>query len=549
MRKSAATREREWWRGATLYQVYLPSFYDGNDDGFGDLSGLLSRLDYVSTLGVDAIWISPFYPSPMQDGGYDITDYRGVDARFGTLADFDAVVQRIHALGLKVVIDQVWSHTALDHLWFQESSASRRSAKSDWYVWSDPAADGNPPNNWLSVFGGSAWRWNPARRQYYLHHFLPTQPKLNLRSEEVLAEHFATAEFWLARGVDGFRFDAVDFMLHDEALRDNPPVTPRPTELPWNPFRLQRHIHDMCQLMTQELMGRIRDFTDRFGEVVTIGEISSEVGAFDRIAALTAGTKLHMAYTLGVMKAAFAPAMVRQTIRDAATLNRRGWLCWSFSNHDVERVASRWNPELHERAAFAKLAMAMLLCLPGSACLYQGEELGLPNARVPFQAIRDPFGRTFHPYYHGRDGSRTPMPWVRGAVNSGFSRARNTWLPLDASHVALAIDCQAEAADSTLAAYRQMLAWRKQNPALAIGDLELIELPDPLVGWRRTLNDDCIVAVFNLGAEPMTIPDGSLPYYESASGLDFVAAPAGDGLRLPPFGISIGHEHGNRQGG
>jgi alpha-glucosidase len=455
------------------------------------------------------------------------------------------VIRRAHALDLKVVIDQVWSHTAAAHPWFRDSSASRRGAKADWYVWADPASDGSPPNNWLSVFGGSAWRWSPSRRQYYLHHFLPTQPKLNLRSDAVMAAHFANAEFWLERGVDGFRFDAIDFMLHDEALRDNLPVKPAPAQTPWNPFRLQHHVHDMCQPANQELMGRIRGFTDRFGQVITIGEISSEVGAFDRIAALTAAAKLHMAYTLGVMKGDFTPAMIRQAARDATTLNRSGWLCWSFSNHDVDRVVSRWNPITRERPAFARLAMALLLCLPGSVCLYQGEELGLPNARVPFDAIRDPFGQTFHPTFAGRDGGRTPIPWIKGAANSGFSRAPKTWLPVDEAHDGLAVDCQAAAPESTLAAYRQMLAWRKQHPALAIGDLELIEMPDPLVGWRRHLNDDRVVAVFNLAAEPVTIPMSYLPAYDCASALAFATSPEGDRLCLPPFGVSIGRERGN----
>src|SRR5579864_367576 len=334
-------QDRDWWRGAAIYQVYLQSFYDGNGDGVGDLPGLVAHLDYVATLGVDAIWVTPFYPSPMADSGYDVADYRGVDPRYGTLADFDALVASAHGLGLKVIIDQVWSHTAATHPWFRESRASLTNDKANWYVWSDPAADGGPPNNWLSVFGGNAWSWAPERRQYYLHHFLPSQPKLNLRDETVLEEHFANARFWLERGVDGFRLDAVDFMLHDDALRDNPPVATKGDQRPWNPFRLQRHLHDMCQPASQELMRRIRDFTDRFPGTVTIGEVSSEVGALDRIAKMTGSTKLHMAYTLGVMKSDLTDDMILAAIAEAATLNHSGWLCCSFSNHDVERVASR----------------------------------------------------------------------------------------------------------------------------------------------------------------------------------------------------------------
>ena len=231
--------EAEWWRGAVIYEVYLQSFCDGNGDGIGDLPGLLSRLDYIASLGVDAIWITPFYRSPMADCGYDVSDYRAIDPRYGTLADFDAVVAQAKALGLKVLIDQVWSHTSIEHPWFAESRSSRNNGKADWFVWADPRSDGGPPNNWLSAFGGPAWKWEPARRQYYLHHFLPDQPKLDLTNERVLEAHFANAEFWLLRGVDGFRFDAIDFMLHDDALRDNPPnLTAQSTA--WNPFRLQR---------------------------------------------------------------------------------------------------------------------------------------------------------------------------------------------------------------------------------------------------------------------------------------------------------------------
>jgi alpha-glucosidase len=536
---------RDWWRGAAIYQVYLQSFYDGNDDGLGDLPGLLQHLDYVAALGVDAIWISPFYPSPMEDSGYDVADYRNVDPRFGTLADFDAVVARAHALGLKIVIDQVWSHTSALHPWFRESRAGRTGDKAAWYVWADPNRDGSPPNNWLSVFGGSAWQWDAGRRQYYLHHFLPSQPKLDLSNPQVIAAHFANAEFWLARGVDGFRLDAIDFMLHDDALRDNPPNPMAQT--PWNPFRLQRHVHDMCHPTSQALMTKLRRFVDRFPGTITIGELSSEVGALDRIAAMTGSTRLHMAYTLGVMKAAFNPATIRQAIQEAAVLNRTGWLCWSFSNHDVERVASRWNPRGRHAAAFARMQMAMLLSLPGSICLYQGEELGLPEARLPFGALRDPFGLTFYPAYGGRDGARTPMPWVSGQLHCGFSRAEQTWLPVAPGHDGLAIDRQEAEAGSTLDCYRHMLRWRKHHPSLTIGGLDLIDLPDPLVAWRRQFGDDRVVAIFNTGEEPVTLSTSGLPAFEPAHELGFMAVPAGDELCLPPFGVSLGAEHGNRQ--
>ncbi|HVA12414.1 MAG TPA: alpha-amylase family glycosyl hydrolase [Stellaceae bacterium] len=539
--------EADWWRGAVVYEVYLQSFSDSNDDGIGDLPGLLLRLDYIAALGVDAIWITPFYRSPMADSGYDVADYRAVDPRYGTLADFDAVVARAKALDLKVVIDQVWSHTADAHAWFEESRSSRDNDKADWYVWADPRPDGGPPNNWLSAFGGPAWKWEPARRQYYLHHFLPSQPKLDLTHERVLAAHFANAEFWLARGVEGFRFDAVDFMLHDDALRDNPPNPAAAAAHAWNPFRLQRHIHDMCQPTSQALMSRIRAFINRFPGAVTIGEMSSEVGALGRIANLTGNTKLHMAYTLGVMKSAFGPAMIREAISEAAVLNRTGWLCWAFNNHDVDRVATRWNPTGKEAARFARLVLALLACLPGSVCLYQGEELGLPNAQLPVEAIRDPFGLTFFPAYLGRDGARTPMPWLAATPQAGCSRAVPSWLPVPDGHRRLAVDRQEQDAESVLACYRRMLRWRKQHPALRRGELELIALPDPFVAWRRRHGRDCVTAFFNISDRPASLRAHDFASFEPALELGFVTAPVEGALHLPPYGVSLGTENRDRK--
>jgi alpha-glucosidase len=532
--------DADWWRGAVIYEVYLQSFCDSNGDGVGDLPGLLSRLDYIASLGVDAIWITPFYHSPMADNGYDVADYRAVDPRYGTLADFDAVIARAKKLGLKVVTDLAWSHTSDTHPWFAESRAGRDNQKADWYVWADPRPDGNPPNNWLSAFGGPAWKWEPARRQYYLHHFLPSQPKLDLTNDAVLAAHFANAEFWLARGVDGFRFDAVDFMLHDEALRDNPPNLSAPPNT-WNPFRLQRHIHDMCQPTSQALMSRIRGFMDRFPGAVTIGEMSSEVGALGRIANLTGNTKLHMAYTLGVMKSAFSAAMIRGAIEEAAVLNRTGWLCWAFSNHDVDRVASRWNPAGTEPEAFARLMITLLACLPGSVCLYQGEELGLRNAKLPLEAIRDPFGLTFQPAYIGRDGARTPMPWRSNATTTAG------WLPIPEAHLTYAVDRQEQVADSTLACYRRVLAWRKRHPALRLGELELIALTEPFVAWRRRSGQDCVTVFFNLSDQPASLSGHDFSAFAPAFELGFVTPPIDGVLSLPPYGMSLGSEDSDRK--
>src|SRR5258706_5246173 len=295
----AAVVREEWWRGAVIYQIYPRSFCDSNGDGIGDLRGIAQRLDHVAELGVDAVWIAPFFASPMKDFGYDVSDYCAVDPTFGTLADFDALLARAHALGLKVIIDQVWSHTSDQHAWFADSRLRPTSSKADWYVWADPRPDGSPPNNWLSVFGGGAWTWEPRRRQYYLHHFLSSQPQLNLRNEAVWDALFEVAAFWLDRGVDGFRLDAVDYMIHDVQLRDNPARPPTDGQVPLKPFRLQHHVHDMMQPEILPALERIRRFVDQYPDTVTLGEVSSEPGSVERCGLYTGGgQRLHMAYTL-----------------------------------------------------------------------------------------------------------------------------------------------------------------------------------------------------------------------------------------------------------
>lgn len=392
----------DWWRGAVIYQIYPRSFFDSNGDGIGDLPGITAHLEHVAWLGADAVWLCPFFVSPQQDFGYDVADYTAVDPIFGTLADFVALLRRAHELGLKVLIDQVWSHTSDHHPWFRASRASRTNPRSDWYVWADPSPDGTPPNNWLSVFGGSAWRWEPRRRQYYLHHFLAQQPALNLHNPAVMDALLATGDFWLRRGVDGFRLDAIDFLLHDPALTNNPPAPP-PRETPAKLFGLQLHRHDMMQAGTTGLLGRIRGLLDRHPGRVALGELSSQPGAFQRVVASTSGNDwLHMAYTLQPLRSGFDWPAVTALLREVEAAQDEGWFCWSFSNHDVERAASRWNPRRGETPpdpAFARLLMALLLSLRGSVCLYQGEELGLTEAALGEDQLRirsaSPIGRSF----------------------------------------------------------------------------------------------------------------------------------------------------------
>jgi len=528
----------EWWRGAVIYQIYPRSFFDSNDDGVGDLRGVIARLDHVASLGVDAIWLCPFFVSPQKDFGYDVADHTNVDPLFGTLADFDELLAAAHARNLKVLIDQVWSHTSDRHPWFAESRASRTNILADWYVWADPSPDGTPPNNWLSVFGGSAWNWEPRRRQYNLHHFLSHQPALNLHNPDVMEALLASGEHWLQRGVDGFRLDAIDFLLHDRALRPNPPA-PSPKEIPAKLFGMQLHRHDMLQPEAFDLLARIRALMDRYPDRVTMGEVSSQPDAFGRVVAYTVGDqRLHMAYTLRPLRDGFDWRTISAMIHDLAAAGEAGWPCWSFSNHDVERAISRWNPRrglAEPDSAFARLLMALLLSLRGSVSLYQGEELGLTEAELSLEDLQDPFGIAYWPEFRGRDGGRTPMPWRADAPHGGFTTAE-PWLPVPESHRRLAVDRQESDKNALLHAFRRFLTWRRRQPALIRGWLKPLDLSEPLIGFVREIDEQRILALFNLSDSAMTVPLAPLGVLRPMPESGCAVETQDDSVHLPPFG-------------
>lgn len=537
----AAGTDARWWRGAVIYQVYPRSFLDTNADGIGDLPGVTRGLDYIAGLGVDAIWISPFFPSPMKDFGYDISDYCGVDPIFGTLADFDELIKEAHARGLKVMIDQVWSHASDQHPWFAESRASRDNAKADWFVWSDPKSDGAPPNNWQAVFGGSAWSWDARRRQYYLHHFLASQPQLNLRHPDVVEALFDAGRFWLGRGVDGFRLDAIDFMFHDPLLADNPPRQYLGGAMPARPFGMQRHTHDMLHPDLLPFFARIRGLMAEYPGTATLGEISSEPGAFERCSAYTDTTagRLDMAYTLDLMKRELSADSLQRTLREAEAAVRTGCICWAFSNHDVVRATTRWGGE-NADAGFARLLLALLLTLPGSTCLYQGEELALAEAQIAPGDMIDPYGRAFYPLFKGRDGARTPMPWTAGARQAGFTAAARSWLPVDPAHHERAVDRQEGDADSPLNFTRRFLRWRKALAPLRLGQTRLLDLAEPIFALERRHGDEVLVAAFNVTGKGAFARSGSLPRMQPLEGHGFAAAYDGDRLFLPAHGAFFG---------
>lgn len=531
--------DHPWWRGAVIYQIYPRSFHDGDGDGVGDLPGIRAHLRHVAALGVDAVWISPFFKSPQKDFGYDVEDYCAVDPMFGTLDDFDAVLAEAHALGLKVLIDMVWSHTSDRHPWFDESRRALHGDKAEWYVWADPRPDGGPPNNWLSVFGGGAWVWEPRRHQYYLTHFLPEQPALNVRHPGVVEALMDTGRFWLERGVDGFRLDAIDFMAHDTELHDNPP---RPLDhRPTRPFSYQRHVHDMAHPDTLRILERIRALLDAYPGAAAMAEVGSEscaleplarAGLYTRAGAESgSGRHMHMAYSLRMMKQPGTAEGLGAFIDEAMRESADGWLCWAFSNHDVPRVASRWGGG-DPRAT--RLFMTLLLCLRGSVCLYQGEELGLSEAEVPYENLRDPFGLNYWPEFKGRDGSRTPMPWQAAAPHAGFSTAE-PWLPVPDDHRAAAVDVQEADAGSMLHLTRRLIGWRKAHPALRIGDLERLEAESPVLLLRRTLGTERLLLSFNLSGDAVALP--------TVSG-ERIPVPGQDpgGPELPAWGVAAWRE-------
>ncbi len=494
----------DWWRGAVIYQVYPRSFQDTNSDGLGDINGIRQRLPYIASLGVDAVWLSPFFKSPQADMGYDVSDYCDVDPIFGTLDDFDRMVTKAHELGLKVMIDQVISHSSDQHPWFKESRSSRDNARADWYVWADPKPDGTAPNNWLSIFGGPAWEWDGIRKQYYMHNFLTSQPDFNFHNNDVQDALLDTVRFWLERGVDGFRLDTVNFYFHDEKLRDNPPSIPdldaTANDAPdVNPYGMQEHLYDKTQPENLAFLQRFRALLDEYGGRTSVGEVGDGTRGLQTVAQYTGGgDKLHMCYTFDLLGPTFTAEHIRRSVQAFEDRVKDGWICWAFSNHDVERHVSRFEVSEVGRQKVANLAINILASLRGSICLYQGEELGLPEAQLAFEDLQDPYGIRFWPAFKGRDGCRTPMPWNGNAKNAGFSDAARPWLPVPEEHYALAADGQSEVRTSTLEHYSAVLQFRRAYPALRDGDVRFVEGNSDLLAFIREKDDQRLLFVFNL---------------------------------------------------
>ncbi|MBC7101685.1 MAG: alpha-glucosidase [Parvibaculum sp.] len=500
----------EWWKGAVVYQIYPRSFRDTNGDGIGDLKGIEEKIDHVAGLGADAIWLSPFYPSPNKDFGYDVSDYCDVAPEMGTLADFDRLVAATHKRGMKLIVDQVLAHTSEQHVWFQESQLSATNAKSDWYVWADAKEDGTVPNNWLSAFGGPAWSWNPVRRQYYHHKFLKSQPKLNFHNEEVVEACMNVLRFWLDRGVDGFRLDVANAYLHDAALTDNPPLPmEKRTFMDWaHAPRLQQHIHDANREENEWAMKRVRAVMEEYDERLAFGEFSER----QEMLGLYAGglERLHTGYTFHFLEDwSFEPPVFREYYEELLAPLADLFPCVTFSNHDIVRPVTRWGGGQGDDR-LAKLALTILVTLKGTVLMYQGEELGLPETDLDRKDIKDPVGDLYFPWVKGRDGCRTPMPWESGPEGAGFTSG-TPWLPIPDYHKVRAADVQAGDMNSVLAHARKVVALRKAHPALKLGDIRFLDTEGKVLAFTREAEGERLLCIFNLGAEAanFSLPEGA----------------------------------------
>ena len=485
-----------WWQTAVIYEIYPRSFQDSDGDGVGDLAGILQRVDYLSWLGADAVWICPIYPSPMADFGYDVADYTAIDPLFGTMADFERLVAALHARDIRLILDFVPNHSSDQHPWFQEARAARASPRRDWYIWRDPGPDGGPPNNWVSQAGGGAWEFDPATGQYYYHAFLKEQPDLNWRNPAVRQAMYDALRFWLDKGVDGFRVDVLWHMIKDAEFRDDP----------WNPdyiegqpdFRRVHAIHSADQPEVLEIAQEMRRVLAEYpGERLLIGEIYLPVERLVAYYGADLGA-VHLPFNFNLMWAPWQPAAIMQLIGSyERVLPPGGWPSWVLGNHDQRRIASRLGP------AQARVAMVLLLTLRGTPTLYYGDELGLENVPIPAERERDPFGIRQPGTGQGRDPVRTPMPWDRTATG-GFTTGE-PWLPLGEGHARYSVQAEKSDPDSLLALTRALLDLRRRERSLALGDWRPLPVAGDVLAYVRSFEERRVFVVLNLDAVPKTV--------------------------------------------
>ena len=506
-----------WWESAVFYQIYPRSFKDSNNDGIGDLAGVIEKLDHLNDgkgggLGIDAIWFSPFFPSPQADFGYDVSDYCNIDSDYGTLEDFDQLVEESHRRGIKIVLDLVLNHSSDQHKWFQESRKNSTNSKVDWYVWADPKPDGSPPNNWLAVFGGAAWTFEPQRGQYYLHNFLPEQPDLNWYNPEVREALADVVRFWMKRGADGFRLDTANYYAYDRQLRDNP-KRPENSEL----MEDGQEANPLSQYITKyskdrpenlEFIHFLRKIFEENG-VVSIGEIGSAEGLESTLKLGTDyvknGKGLHLAYTFSMLNKNMSAEYLEHVLRVTEESIEDGWPCWSLSNHDCMRMISRFDC-FGERDGFQQMMLLLLLSLRGTPIIYYGEEVDMQEYEITKDELRDPQGIRFWPDIKGRDGCRLPFPWNSKLTNQGFNSGTKPWLPASNK---LSLDQVKADSGSTFHVLQEMLQIRKKFPALQNGSYRKILLDGDCFVFERKTEDETMLIAANFSTEEQSI---NLPY-------------------------------------
>jgi alpha-glucosidase len=481
-----------WWQRGVIYHIYLRSFMDSNGDGVGDLAGITCRLDYLQWLGVDALWLSPIFPSPMADFGYDVADYTNIDSLFGTLEDFDQLVAEAHRRQLKVLLDYVPNHTSDQHPWFVASRSSRQHPQRDWYLWHDPAPDGGPPNNWVSVFGGSAWEWEAATQQYYYHAYLKEQPDLNWRHPGVQAAMLDVLRFWLDRGVDGFRVDALRQLIKDDQWRDNPPNPAyQPSQGPYQAL-LPLYTTDRPEVL--DVVAMMRRVVDAYEARVLLGELYLPIA---RLVAYygVEGSGVHLPGNFHLLQVPWQAREIAMLINTyEAALPVEGWPNWVLGNHDKSRLASRIGP------AQARVAAMLLLTLRGTPILYYGDELGMGDGIIPPECVQDPWEKRVPGLGLGRDPARTPLPWDT-SPNAGFTTG-TPWLPLAAHAQAMNVAVERDDPTSMLTLYRCLLALRRATPVLATGAYVALAAQGDILAYRRTDTEQTYCIVLNLGGQP-----------------------------------------------
>lgn len=544
MSQPSESPEFVWWKHGVVYQIYPRSFADTNGDGIGDLRGIIERLDYLNdgtpeSLGVDALWLCPIYPSPQHDFGYDVSDYYDVDPRFGSLDDLDELLEKAHTRGIRIILDMVLNHSSHCHPWFIESRSSRQNPKRDWYIWRDGRGPGKPPNNWQSVFGGPAWTWDPRTEQYYHHSFLEEQPDLNWRNPQVKEVLFDVLRFWLDRGVDGFRLDVVNYYFKDAQFRDNPSRL----ALTYG-YGRQRHVYDKDQPELHTLLREMRTLVDSYPGRMTVGEVGSDDAVRGPAACLGAkADELHLAFNFAFTRTPWsAPAFQREVKRWEEALPPGGWPTYTLSNHDLVRHTSRYAAG-HWTDARARVAAALLLTLRGTPFLYYGEEIGMREVYIPREEIQDPAGKRYWPLYKGRDGCRTPMQWD-ASPHAGFTRGI-PWLRLGPDCRERNVAAQRDDPGSLLTFYRRLLWLRKETPALQWGGYRpLLHRPTRALAYLRETPDQTVLVLLNFSARPATVTtDEPLPAKDwkvllSTAGWRERERLAGP-ITLPPYAVCL----------